>query len=364
MTKIHEALSSPTLKLLLGLHEGGEDEAHILKHGWMQHVEDRLQLWIHSDQEETLRNRRKQLHQIGTAALDAFLQSNVTGPPLDWYPADLVFPPSICSEPKKLRDVQCELVRDLSEDGEAVYKLISYPELFCLAKCLLNHESLLTSDSPSHYRWARVTVNFWHQKLLGENAPSLQETIYNDLDQSAESINSSSSEEKALRLVQRATIHTQHGFDAKARDHLRWAAEESGFEFKLTGRLGKRTKFQERDLSQLVVLAKSAGSNGSTNTPENMNGSGRESPSATKIASQPEALDLNDDTLLETTAFSKTHVNTSSLEETGISPSLAALDPSNQPTLQPLDSIILLAYASSITNTSPADGLTREETLP
>src|SRR5204862_7704432 len=45
-------------------------------------------------------------------------------------------------------------------------------------------------------------------------------------------------------------------------------------------------------------------------------------------------------------------------------PSLAALDPSSQAMLQPLDSIILLLLASTITNTDPADGLTREETLP
>ena len=361
MSEIPGALSSPALKLLLGLHEG---EAHLLEHGWMRHVKDRLQLWICSDQEEALSSRSEKLHQIGTAALDAFLQSNVTGPPLDWKPADLFFPPSICSEPKKLRDVQRGLIRDLSEDGEAVYKLISNVELFCLAKCLLNHESLLSIESPSNYRWARVTVNFWHQKLLGENAASLHELIYSDLDRLVESIDRSRSEEKALRLVQRATIHTQHGFDAKARDDLRHAAEESGFEFELTGRLGKRTKFQEKDWSQLVVLAKSAGNNGFAHQNAILNGSGAESPSATKTASRPEALDLNDDTLLETTAFSKSQVDTSSLEETGISPSLAALDPSDQPPLQPLDSIILLAYASSITNTSPADGLTREETLP
>ncbi|KAL8871852.1 MAG: hypothetical protein Q9174_002408 [Haloplaca sp. 1 TL-2023] len=360
MSQIHETLSSPTLRLLLDLDEG---ESQIFEHGWMQYVKNRLQLWMLSDQEEALQDRSEKLYQIGTAALNAFLQSNVTGPPLDWNPVDILFPSSISSNIKKLEDVRRRLILDLSEDGEAVYKLISNVELFCLAKGLLNHTSLLTIQSPSNHRWARATVNFWHQKLLGENAASLQESIYHDLDQLAESIGSSSLEEKALRLVQRATIHTQHGFDAKARDDLRQAARESGFEFKLTGRLGKRTKFQEKDLSQLVVLAKSAGTNGPAHQGER-NSSGLESTDVTKVASQPEALDLNDDTLLETLAFSKSPTDKASPEETDISPSLAAIDPSNQPTLQPLDLIILLAYASSITNTSPADGLTREETLP
>ncbi|KAL2405875.1 TPR repeat-containing protein C19B12.01 [Exophiala dermatitidis] len=50
--------------------------------------------------------------------------------------------------------------------------------------------------------------------------------------------------------------------------------------------------------------------------------------------------------------------------EDALPPELASLDPSNQPLLEPMDSIILLATASSITNTSPDDGLVREETLP
>src|SRR5947199_5490449 len=58
-------------------------------------------------------------------------------------------------------------------------------------------------------------------------------------------------------LVERAAIRIHYGDDAKAREDLLKAAKTRKFQFALTGALGKRTKFQERDLSQLVVLAKS-----------------------------------------------------------------------------------------------------------
>jgi hypothetical protein len=51
-------------------------------------------------------------------------------------------------------------------------------------------------------------------------------------------------------------------------------------------------------------------------------------------------------------------------DESALPERLTELDPENQPLLFPVDSIILLATASSIQNTSPNDGLTREETLP
>ncbi|KAL8703300.1 MAG: hypothetical protein Q9201_003514 [Fulgogasparrea decipioides] len=361
MDGLYETLNSPTVKLLLGLHTV---DSQITELGWMRHVDARLDLWVRKDHEGNLRDQSEEVYKTGIAALDAFLQSNITGPPLNWNPADLLFPQDISTNPASLKSVRRKLIEDLSVDGEAVYQLIPNVELFGLAKCLFNHAFLVGQDAPFHRRWARVTVNFWHQKLLSENSASLQDSIHQDLNKLEKSLRDCDQEERARFLVQCATIYTQHGSDQKAREYLRRAAEETGFEFKLTGRLGKRTKFQEKDLSQLVVLAKSADANGAAHGKTQTDGPAGQASDTAEMASQPQALDLNDDTLLEATAFSKQVPNPSLLDETDISSSLAALDPSDQPTLQPLDSIILLAYALSITNTTPTDGLTREETLP
>ncbi|KAL9034523.1 MAG: hypothetical protein Q9180_005357 [Flavoplaca navasiana] len=337
------------------------------KNGWMQRVTEQIDNLSKNYHDGDVDQLYLRLQKIGIAALDAFLQSNVTGPPLHWKPAECIFPPHVANDPEKLRSIRRALIQDLSVDGEAVYQLIPNIELFCLAKCVLNHPASVAPESGPDYVdgcWARVTVNFWHQKLLTENASSLQQIIYEDLDHLEQHLRNHSAKEDASRLVQKATIHTQHGFDQKAREYLQRATEITGLDFVLTGRLGKRTKFQENEISQLVVLAKSADAKILGTTPVPTNSIDEISADIRKVAFKPDELDLNDDTLLESIAFSETKANFPSANESNISRSLATLDPSNQPNLQPLDSIILLSYASSITNTSPSDGLTREETLP
>lgn len=162
-------------------------------------------------------------------------------------------------------------------------------------------------------------------------------------------------------LLERAAVHTLHGFEKRAREDLERAAVERGFEFALTGLMGKRTKWQEKETSQLVVLARSKGAEVEEGKGKEVVKEGVEGVEESK----PKNLDLNDDTLLESISFSeKAKSSTDVLDENALPPSLAALDPGNQPKLEPLDSIILLSLASSITNTSPQNGLTREETLP
>lgn len=284
-------------------------------------------------------------------ALESFLQANVTGPPLTWQPTQLIFgKASLSVSADKLAILQSELRASLSIDGEAVYRLLPNVELFVFAKCLLNHASL--EESEDSLLW-RLRVNVWHQRLLSEVSYTLQDLIYRDLSL-LEHVTS------ADFLIERATIHSLHGFDVKARDDLSTAAKNRRFDFVLTGRLGKRTKFQEKELSQLVVLAKSDDSSDLQSS--NSLDAQEQSP-----VPAPKSLALDDDTLLESIAFSNSQAqysNSTVEAEENIPPSLRSLEPGHQPLLQPLDSIILIATASSITNTSPEHGLTREEVLP
>lgn len=367
--EFYKVLSSQTARSLCGLDDDGLARNPSLCEGnWMGHMASRAQNLLRWRDEARNNAMREELHHIGVTALNAFLQSNVTGPPLAWNSADLLFPASVARNVERLKRVRWIMILDLSVDGEAVHKLIPNVELFVLAKALLTLDVVWRHKAmPPQCKWARITVNFWHQKLLNENTAGLQEEIYRDLDSLEEDLHHQNSEERTHRLVQRATIHTQHGFDQRAREDLLLAAQERGFDFKLTGRLGKRTKFQEKDLSQLVVLAKSAKparGKTTTNSKFQISSNSPEKADTAEAMSKPQDLDLNDDTLLESISFLSTPLEPAAENEPDISPSLAALDPSNQPLLESLDSIILLAYASSITNTSPSDGLTREETLP
>ncbi|KAJ5183111.1 hypothetical protein N7492_000727 [Penicillium capsulatum] len=290
----------------------------------------------------TVEQTKSQLLHVGLAALFCFLQSNVTGPPLAFNSSQTILPSALRSDVNTLRAVRAKIIRDLSVDGEAAYKLTPNPELFSVAKALLVEAS---SDGALVTKTARLRVNFLHQKMLSEVTSTLQDAIYKDLDEMAGlELNS---DDKGRFFLERAIINTYHGFDAKARADLDQASNVRHFEFALTGKLGKRTKFQDRDISQLVVVAKSADEDSRPTDPAGPAG--------------PKNLDLNDDTLLESISFADQKATTVQEE---LSQDLQSVDINQQPILNPVDSAILLAMASAITNTAPENGLTREETQP
>ena len=349
------------------------------------------------------------LLKIGYTALEAFLQANCTGPPLDFQPAEHIIPETFRDQ--DLKALRNEMLNFLSVDGSRPYSLTPHIELFWLAQVVLSNPTL--AEAGFNGRRGRFRLNIWHQKLLPEESHTLRDIIYSDAEILGQQLFSrlafggAAAEEHFVEfLIERAVIRTYYGEDALARTDLARAARTRQFEFVLTGALGKRTKFQEKDTSQLVVLAKSRDfepepySSRKSSRVEGMDGSKPGTPlqiSTSRSGShqrgmsagdhhipksprdhlptQPENLLLNDDTLLERINFRITDpppppsVSIDTMTQimppdSIIPPQLALLDPSNQPLLFPMDSVILLATASSITNTSPDDGLAREETLP
>ncbi|MCJ1370524.1 hypothetical protein MMC20_001737 [Loxospora ochrophaea] len=361
----HKILTSSFARVILGhIDDSNSTQSLVpkLQDDWNEYVTSG-ELPSQSEQQQSDAFIEERLLAVGLAAFEAFLQSNVTGPPLQWTSPDIVFPKKLSQD---LHTLRRKLISSLAVDGEAVYALTPNIELFCLARFVIHHPSIV--DIHKDIRWARLRVDFWHQRMLSENAPRLQQSIYEDLEHvsvsNLASLSSSTIEARIQLLLERVAIHTHHGLDVKAREDLDRAAKESDFQFVLTGRLGKRTKFQQQELSQLVVLAKSARSSDENGHPTTGKADlGGHQEETRRDFTTPQNLDLNDDTLLESISFSKTNLATTSTEDS-VPDSLASLDPTDQPLLRPLDSIILLSYASSITNTSPQHGLTREETLP
>lgn len=164
-------------------------------------------------------------------------------------------------------------------------------------------------------------------------------------------------------LEQGVLHHTLHN-DKQAAEYFVRAAKANGLQYELTGAPGKRTKFQQFDITQLVLLAQSR------KTPEDRNKPGEQvtesheanSPpeeakdDATDVPALPETLPLNDDTLLEKTEFTFSVPSPSS--------TLSHLDPNSQPPLDPLDQCILLGLCLNVKNTSPSHGLTTEQMSP
>ncbi|CAI6334079.1 unnamed protein product [Periconia digitata] len=354
-------LKHPEVQVLFGHQENDLTKDVNLKNYpvWSDYIFHRLGLILSKRSEEegtpikeTAIYRQHLFFVVAVAALYAFIQSTITGPPLPFKSENVLLPTDVNSNPATLSKLRAELVASFGTDGVAAYKLTPNPELLCLAESILICPPIQKNIKESV--WARLRVDFVHQRLLSEPASALQKKIYEDLE-ILEGIILNASKEKKVEdlhvhfLLERAAIHTHHSFDKKAKADLNQATTERRFEFVLTGLMGKRTKFQQKDTSQLLILARSAGTD-------------VDGPSST-TKPKPTNLDLNDDTLLESIAFtpeekSETENNSS------VPASLASLDPSNQPLLNPLDSVILLSLASSVTNTNPEDGITREETLP
>lgn len=402
-TSFLEILHDPLTRKLLGF-----DAEHAEKISFISGVSSRLTFLL-SDASKHLAFLK-----IGYTALEAFLQANCTGPPLDFNPEDSVFPEVYRND--DLPSLKTALLESLSVDGNAAYHLTPHIELFWLAKLVMS--SAVLAEAGFNGRRARMRVNFWHQKMLSEKSENLQESIYADAEILEQQLSSriafggAAAEEHFVEfLLERAQYRIFYGDDQDARQDLSRAAQTRHFYFALTGALGKRTKYQVNDLSQLVVLAKSRdfepepyssrkssrvegmdsrkSSRGDLTplsrtpsipldtshhfshrpkTPTSPRTEHHVSPLAAE-RSKPESIPLNDDTLLEQIQFKEKDVpfppEMTQVSDSETLPSrLADLDPSEQPLLFPVDSIILLAIASSIQNTSPTDGLTREETLP
>ncbi|KAJ4321631.1 hypothetical protein N0V94_002831 [Neodidymelliopsis sp. IMI 364377] len=351
----------PEIQILLG-HQDNDATRDVKRENfdtWSDYIFHRLSLLFPSRTEEegasikeSLAYRAHLLWAVAVASLYAFVQSTVTGPPLSYKSADVLLPKDVSGDAITVRKIQQKLISSLSIDGVAAYKLTPNIELLCLADTILVSPVLQKFVELSS--WARLRVNFTYQRLLSEVASSLQTKIYDDL-KSVERIVQDSEKAKEIEdlhptfLLERAAVHTHHGLDKQARADLDQATAERKFEFALTGLMGKRTKFQHKDTSQLLVLARSAGSETSANATE---------------TSGPKALELNDDTLHENIQFTEKIASMDIKDESKLPPTLTELDPANQPLLEPLDSVILLSLAESIKNTNPADGITREQTIP
>ncbi|KAK3323094.1 hypothetical protein B0T19DRAFT_197930 [Cercophora scortea] len=308
---------------------------------------------------------------VGLAAFNGFLQLNVTGPVLDHVSKiEAVFGLASGS----LKGLRKACFKSLDVDGVSVYQHIPNIELFCLARWVFSTcfskgeeqeeekemERGVGEDGES-LKWAVLRVNVWHYKLLTQpslgagsiitksaqwsDVPTLEGVIESGLEAVEKQV---SDEWRARFLVEKANVCILLGQDAKAREALKQATEASGFVYALSGALAKRTKFQDKSTSQLVVFAKSAV------------GAGVHGEEAVQ---QPEVLKLNDDTLLESLEFSKEMAEDKAKDDILPAP-LRDIEPDNQPQLAPLDQIILLSEATLKDAFSPTDTLTSEEVLP
>ena len=295
------------------------------------------------------------------ACLHAFLQANWTGPNLDVHPLSLLNIPAEKQQqqPSTITEetLQQKATAELAYAGEPAYHLATATFLFRLAQILLD----LPYQHARSAEWWRMRAWNIHAQLLGEPVafPGV----------SMEDLERSFADEPDLvgqLWLERGLLDHRQSDDRAALECFVRAARATGLRYELTGALGRRTKFQQTDLTQLVLLAESRARDGdgagvgagAGETVREEILSGATEGIADELAKKlPETLALNDDTLLERTEFTSSSPAAPGLQ-------LGHLDPSNQPALHPLDQCILLALCLNVRNTSPAHGLTTEQMTP
>ncbi|KAI1413957.1 hypothetical protein F5Y13DRAFT_160399 [Hypoxylon sp. FL1857] len=355
-----------------------------------------------ADQTETVdgSDHVTKIIRLGFGSLGAFLQANVTGPVLEGSSAveDIFlaeFAEATSSGESSNDLVEAPIVvfrrlchRSLDIDGVSPYPYIPHIELFCFSRFIFTSGIILPTELPEiwsdsrqspslHLSWTRLRIHLWHYKLIAQpslsagslftksgrwtDVPTLQELIEKSLVEAETSIaglvEASQDHEqfqwpRESRIqfrLEEASCHILLGNEAKARQSLQSATELSGFSYALSGALGKRTRFQEKNISQLVVLAKSLA----------LSHTGPSEQHASDVT--PVALPLNDDTLLENVKFENSHADK---PRSNLPAELQDIKPDDQPQLRPEDHIILLTDATIRDTFSPADSLTSEEILP
>ena len=345
------------------------------------------------------------LLEAGLAALDSFLQANVTGPVLPSPAVATVerhFVEAWAGRQQQdheksapvLGEIRKKCLKSLEVDGVAPYAYIPYLELFSLARHVLTTRwsaqstdviqlptpASTTEATRQSISWSKLRLRIWHYKLLSQpslgpgsnftrssqwsDVPTLADEIIGGIESVRKQVigdevwaadDTWSQEDRTMFLLEAANSYILLGRSDQAKSMLKEAAQTSGLLHTLSGALGKRTKFQENSTSQLVVLARSR--------EQQSVAAGCDEQDDKEEAVRPDALKLNDDTLLEEIHYTKEQDNDESAPAT-IPKALADIAPDDQPQLSPLDQVILLTEATIKDAFSPADTLTSEEVLP
>lgn len=292
---------------------------------------------------------------VAVALLQAFVQVNYTGPALPLSLSALaLFSAETFTEEVTAADIDQLSIERLSFLGEPAYHLAALPSFLQLAVALLSPAGGWKAVESGAW-WALRAERVWHRLLMTDSplplregvleaAEALLEAPFLDLSEATSPAVRSSTQDlrAALAVEVGLSKHLLLGENKPALAAFERATEESELRYELTGALGKRTKWQQKEASQLVVLAKSRERPGwtpvITNAPER---AVQEDGTKATVDQNgiPETLRLNDDTLLEQTAYTALPPHA----DTAADSLLHEIDPRDPPVLHPLDQALILA---------------------
>ncbi|XP_068184321.1 tetratricopeptide repeat protein 27 isoform X2 [Antennarius striatus] len=277
-------LRSPQVAHLLagdGSCSRGEEEAVDA------YLERRVLLYLRSGAEEEQPNRALAVMALAVSCLHLFAQSNWTGPPLSIHTSDLLPPALLVSQPQTLLEA---IHSSLLLDGESVYSLVSNPFLLLLARVILTRCSSEMSTLQLLPWWTLRYVRL-HQQILEACSPQLLSLAQSSMEKVMK-CQAVLSQQRTLAIqfhLESAYINLTYYEYQQAKVHIQKAQELSGLHINVTGALGKRTRFQEKFLAQMILEVKRQQDQTDVET----------SPAPTPPSCLPKDLSLDDDTVLD-----------------------------------------------------------------
>ncbi|POM73371.1 Tetratricopeptide repeat protein [Phytophthora palmivora] len=380
---------------------------------------------------------------VGVAFFDMYVQANYTGPAFEKETLrdvlDLVTRLVTCSTESNDKKTHSEALVALQVDGESPFSICEYPQFLLVGRCLLdfvgNHAyndwsvaanevvsgqndnevsddvvegpakrqitggaairalgEMLDQIKSASWWNARATVA--HERLLLAKQPS--NTLWFEARrgyiQTLKTAELFAFEKDTQYLLARAYVEwglAQHHFDKNkhGKSTFARAKEISGVSVQLSGSMGKRTKFQQKSVAQMVLLA--ASKKEPTNADEDasvyatavaesthvdfggkqvtVDGEGESSASAAPPADGLTAEEEHIQKLVQEGEASYRNVNLDQVDQDNyLLESIAFEDRklTEQGNLQTVDQIVLLGLCLDVKNSNANDGLTREEMMP
>ncbi|XP_032409683.1 tetratricopeptide repeat protein 27 [Xiphophorus hellerii] len=250
-----------------------------------------LYLTAHGDDQPN--NRELVVLAMAVSCLHLFAQSNWTGPPLSLHMWDRL--PSALLSSRSPQLLTEATLSSLLLDGESVYSLVVNPFLLLLARVILTKCAAKMERLQLLPWWTLRYINL-HQQILEARSPQLLSLAHCCMDRVLK-CQSALSDQRSLAIqfhLECAYISLTYYEYGSSKEHINTAKELSGLHINMTGALGKRTRFQEKFLAQLLLEVKRQ--EGKEEADQRVS---ETSPTPTPQASLPKDYHLDDDTLLD-----------------------------------------------------------------